>query len=89
MNLEMMIPVLMADAYKFGHFVMYQSGTEEIYTNFTGRSNKLTPDQLRALNERSYENWFRGMVGGEAKYQEAIRTNSWYNPYSKENYVPD
>ena len=51
--------------------------------------NKLTPEQIRMLNERSYENWFRGMVGGEAKYQEAIRTNSWYNPYSKENYVPD
>lgn len=42
------------DGYKLGHHRMYPEGTEQVYSNWTPRSNKYFPEATEGLEE-SYE----------------------------------
>lgn len=43
------------DGYKLGHHRMYPEGTEQVYSNWTPRSNKYFPEaNLLEIRKRSY-----------------------------------
>lgn len=53
------------DGYKLGHHRMYPEGTEQVYSNWTPRSNKYFPEDVN-LDFLCHDFSMRGMAGLEA-----------------------